>query len=176
MRIAERDAFHLALKAYAGDILNSNVMVGGNLCAHPSSMKQQEFLLNATCIADKEISCSLPPSSSIFKGLIFGVPIADKEEEILAALSDQNVIHVKRLPIKGHPEIHSETILLTFTIQLPERVKIKQWPSKSTPPPPPPSAAKSVGSSATQRPDVTPAPPNNLEDPTRASPYAVLGA
>jgi len=58
------------------------------------------------------------------KGIIHGVPIADKEDEILAALADQNVVHVKRLPVKGHPEILSETVILTFSSKFPDRVKI----------------------------------------------------
>jgi hypothetical protein len=52
------------------------------------------------------------------------VPIPDKEEEILEALADQNVIQVKRLPIKGQPEIFSENVILTFSAPLPIRVKI----------------------------------------------------
>ncbi len=103
--------FHFALKSY---VPNSNVMTGGNLCVYTSSKEQKELLLNATIIADWEISCNLLRSSSIFKGVIFGVPIAEKEEHILAVLSHQNVTLVKRFPIVGRPEIHSETILLTF--------------------------------------------------------------
>ena len=43
---------------------------------------------------------------------------------ILEALADQNVVHVKRLPMKGHPEIFSENVILTFSSPIPDRVKI----------------------------------------------------
>jgi hypothetical protein len=142
MRIAERNAFHFALKSYAGEALNSNVMTGGDLCVYPSSKEQQKLLLDATIIADREISCTLPRSSSIFKGVIFGVPIAEKEEDILAALSDQNVTIVKRLPIKGRPEILSETILLTFSSNLPDKVKISAMAFRVHPSAPNPLSCK----------------------------------
>ena len=102
-------------------------MHGGDLCAHPSSIDQQNAILSVTEIAGRPVSCSLPRTfiaSTLSKGIIHGVPIADKEDEILAALADQNVVHVKRLPVKGHPEILSETVILTFSSKFPDRVKI----------------------------------------------------
>jgi hypothetical protein len=117
MPLGERDAFHLALKELAGEVKDSEVLHGGDLSALPVSKEQREILINLTEVADRAISCRLPVtsiSSNICKGVIFGVPIPDKEEEILAALSSQNVIQVKRLPMKGHPEILSETVILTY--------------------------------------------------------------
>ena len=127
MSLGEGDAFHLALKELAGEVKDSEVIHGGDLSALPVSKEQQEILLNLTEVADRAISCTLPVTSisaNISKGVIFGVPIPDKEEEILAALSSQNVTHVKRLPMKGHPDIHSETVILTFSSPIPDRVKI----------------------------------------------------
>ncbi|KAI9557181.1 hypothetical protein GHT06_016990 [Daphnia sinensis] len=105
MKIAERDAFHHAIKILLGEIRDSEVMHGGDL-------------------SGRAVSCSLPISSSSLKGVKFGVPISDNEVNILAALADQNVIHSKRLPVRGHPEIPSETVLFTFSSQIPDRVKI----------------------------------------------------
>jgi hypothetical protein len=127
LSLGERDSFHLALKALIGEVRDSEVMRGGDLSAFPSSLEQQEKLLNLTEVAGRSINCSLPvtanPSNS-FKGIIFEVPIPDKEEDILEALADQNVVHVKRLPMKGHPEIFSENVILTFSSPIPDRVKI----------------------------------------------------
>jgi hypothetical protein len=127
MSLGERDAFHLALKELAGEVKDSEVLHGGDLSALPVSKEQREILINLTEVAGRAISCRLPVTSistNICKGVIFGVPIPDKEEEILAALSSQNVIQVKRLPMKGHPEILSETVILTFSSPIPVRVKI----------------------------------------------------
>jgi hypothetical protein len=127
MSLGERDAFYLALKELSGEVKNSEVMHGGDLSALPVSKEQQEIPLNLTEVAGRAISCTLPVTSisaNIFKGVIFGVPIPDKEEEILAALSSQKVSHVKRLPMKGRPEILSETVILTFSSPIPDRVKI----------------------------------------------------
>lgn len=99
-------------------------MHGGDLCVSPTTSEQQEILLKQTEIAGRAVSCSLPIFSSSLKGVIFGVPISDNEIDISAALADQNVIHSKRLPMRGHPEIPSETVLLTFLSQIPARVKI----------------------------------------------------
>jgi hypothetical protein len=127
MKIAERDAFHRALNDQIGEVKDSVIMHGGDLCAHPSSIDQQNAILSITEIAGRSIACSLPKTliaSTMSKGIIHGVPIADKEEEILAALADHNAVHVKRLPIKGHPEILSETVVLTFSSKILDRVKI----------------------------------------------------
>lgn len=61
-------------------------------------------------------STSLLVSSTTLKGVIFGVPVSDYEEDILEALVDQNVVSVKRLPFKGQPDVPSETILLSFKL------------------------------------------------------------
>jgi hypothetical protein len=125
MKTAERDAFHLALKSLVGEVAHSNVMYGGDLCVFPNSMDQQKILLSTSQLADRNFTCSLPSSSSsMSKGVIFDVPVDDKEEDILAALSNQNVIAVKRLPMKGHPEIHSKTVLLSFSSTLPDKVNM----------------------------------------------------
>ena len=99
-------------------------MRGGDTRAHPTSIDQQKNLLNLTVIANRQVSCSLPISNTQLKGVIFGAPISDSEEELKAALAEQEVTDVKRLPIKGRQDIRSETILLTFEKKLPDRVNI----------------------------------------------------
>lgn len=118
---------NMKLAELVGEVRDSEIMYGGDLCAHPSSVEQQDAILSSFEIAGSFISCSLPRtviSSTITKGVIHGVPIPDKEEEILVALENQNVVHVKRLPVRGHPEILSETVVLTFSSKIPDRVKI----------------------------------------------------
>jgi hypothetical protein len=125
MKIAERDAFHLALKTLVGQVAHSNVMFGGDICVFPTSIDQQKILLSTSHLADRNFTSSLPLSStSMSKGVLFYVPVVDKEEDILAALSNQNVIAVQRLPMKGHPEIYSTTVLLTFSSNLPDKVNM----------------------------------------------------
>lgn len=126
MQLAERDAFHTALKGYqAGDLKDSMIMQGGDLCPYSSTPEQQDVLLKLTEIAVRTVSCSLPITAVALKGVIFEIPVPDREEEILAALKDQGVIHVKRLPIKGRPDVPPETIILTFVSKLPYRLKIE---------------------------------------------------
>jgi hypothetical protein len=125
MKIAERDAFHRALIDLVGEVRGSEIMHDGGLCTHPSSTEQQ-IILSTISIASRSISFSLPKtttSTALSKGVIHGVPIPDKEEEILAALGDQNVAHIKRLPIRDHPDIFSESVALTFSSTIPDRVK-----------------------------------------------------
>ena len=70
------------------------------------------MIFSTLSIAGRFISCSLPQtttSTALSKGDIDGALIPDKEEEfwwmIDAALGDQNVVHEKRLPIRGHPDM-----------------------------------------------------------------------
>lgn len=60
MKIAERDAFHLAMKDLIGVVRDSEVMHGGDLCVFPSALEQQATLLKTTIITGRNISCSLP--------------------------------------------------------------------------------------------------------------------
>jgi hypothetical protein len=99
-------------------------MRGGDLIVHPISTEQQQTLLNLTSIANRSVLCYLPISNSNIKGVIFGVPIQDSADEIKMALADQDVSDAKRHPMKGRPEIQSETVLLTFTKKLPDSVKM----------------------------------------------------
>jgi hypothetical protein len=154
MSLEERDTFHLALKVLVGEVRYSEVMHGGELFAFPSSQEQQDKLLNLSEVAGRIISCSLPVTANpSFKGVILGVPIPDKEEEFLAALADQNVIHVKRLPIKRHPEIFCENVILTFSAPLPVRVKITAMSHRVKNNSQAPSGAKTAGNLATPPPD-----------------------
>ena len=101
------------------------VLRGGDLSVTSIDLDQQKKLLSLDSIVNPTVICSLPNSSANNKnGVIFGVPIADGELELLEALRDQGVTNVKRLPMKNRPEIASETVILTFETQLPERVKI----------------------------------------------------
>ena len=53
LSLGERDSFHLALKALIGEVRDSEVMRGGDLSAFPSSLEQQEKLLNLTEVAGR---------------------------------------------------------------------------------------------------------------------------
>ncbi|KZR98467.1 Uncharacterized protein APZ42_006109 [Daphnia magna] len=54
------------------------------------------------------LSCSLPNRSTESKvGVIFCIPVSDSEDDILNALSGQNVPHVKRLPMRDRPDTRS---------------------------------------------------------------------
>jgi hypothetical protein len=111
-----------------GNPRDAIVLRGGDLSVTPIDLDQQKKLLSLDSIANRPVICSLPNSSANNKnGVIFGpihLPIADGELELLEALRDQGVTNVKRLPMKNRPEIASETVILTFESQLPERVKI----------------------------------------------------
>jgi hypothetical protein len=108
-----------------GNPRDAIVLRGGDLSVTPIDLDQQKKLLSLDSIVNRPVSCSLPNSSANNKnGVIFGVPIADGEIDLLEALRDQGVTNVKRLPMKNRPEIASETVILTFESQLPERVKI----------------------------------------------------
>ena len=73
-----------------------------------------------------QTNCMLTPQSlNCWKvGVIFGIPLEDSEEDILLALTDQQVSHVKRLPIRNVPGSRSSTVLLTFATTVPDKIKI----------------------------------------------------
>ena len=50
------------------------------------------------------------------------MPTSDHEDELLEALSDQNVTYVKRLPMRDSPHIPSGNVILTFLDYIPDRV------------------------------------------------------
>jgi hypothetical protein len=99
--------------------------MGGDMAVHPHDKDQQAILLELKSLQGRPVLCSLPNSSFAYRtGVIFGVPINDSTEEIQEALADQNVNHVKRLPMRGRPDVLSETVILTFSSPLPDRVKM----------------------------------------------------
>jgi hypothetical protein len=125
MAIAEREAVHKAVYAIVGDIRDSTVLPGGDLSVAPINHAQQQALLDIQTLAGRPAAVSLPNRSFHTKiGVIFSIPINDSEDDILKALCDQNVTHVKRLPIRNMPGSQSTTVLLTFSTPVPERIKI----------------------------------------------------
>ncbi len=64
MKLDECDAFHLALKDLAGEVIDSEIMDGVDLCAHPSNPTQQRTLLELSDIAGRLVACSPPPITS----------------------------------------------------------------------------------------------------------------
>nr|CAH0112720.1 unnamed protein product [Daphnia galeata] len=125
MTIVEREAIHKAIFAIVGDTRDSTVLPGGDLSVAPINNAQQKVLLGIQTLAGRPAAVSLPDHSFHTKvGVIFGIPISDSEDDILKALSDQNVTQVKRLPIRNLPGSLSTTVLLTFSTAVPDRIKI----------------------------------------------------
>lgn len=125
MRVAERQAIQKYILERMGEPRDSTILRGGDLSVYPRDKVQQGKLLDLKELAGRQVTCSLPNSSTNQKiGVIFGVPIADKEEEIMEAVADQDVTHVKRLPVRGRPDLWSETVLLTFANAIPDRIRI----------------------------------------------------
>ncbi|KZS06599.1 Uncharacterized protein APZ42_029899, partial [Daphnia magna] len=123
--IGQRKKLHEDIFRAAGETKDSTILMGGDLAIYAFDEDQQSCLLNMKSLQGRPVSCPLPLSSTANKvGVIFGVPTSDSVEEIQEALADQQVIQVKRLPIRGRPNDPSETVLLTFSSSLPERVKI----------------------------------------------------
>ena len=125
MHIAERKRIQAEIIEIAGEPKDSSILMGGDMAVHPHDKDQQAILLELKSLQGRPVLCSLPNSSFAYRtGVIFGVPTNDSTEEIQEALADQNVTHVKRLPMRGRPDVLSETVILTFSSPLPDRVKM----------------------------------------------------
>jgi hypothetical protein len=125
MHKTERMRIQNEIISAVGEPRESTVLMGGDLAVVVHNKNQQADLMALKNILGRPVLCSLPNSASAYRtGVIFGVPITKTTEEILEALADQNVTHVKRLTVRGKPEIWSETIILAFSTSLPERVKM----------------------------------------------------
>ncbi len=86
---------------------------------------QQTSLLGIKTLLGRPMTCTVLNSSLANKnGVIFGVPISDTEEDILETLNDRGFTSVKRLQVRNRPEIQLETVILTFTTLIPDRVMI----------------------------------------------------
>ncbi len=114
MKLPERDAFYADFLALVGEVMDSQVIRGGDLSVHLISAEQQQTLLNVSSVAKRSVLWSLLIWNSNLKGLIFrrymdlildlkGVPIQDSVDEIKLALAEQHVSQAKRFPIKGRP-------------------------------------------------------------------------
>ena len=100
----------------------------GDIFVHPKSSEQQAILLGIKELAGNSVSCSLPKSSSLTRGVAINVPVSLKEEDLLQNLQDQGVTSVKRLTrttSKGKED--TESILLGFNRPLPRRVRCFYW-------------------------------------------------
>jgi|688.fasta_scaffold2019860_1 hypothetical protein len=67
--VPERDDFYADLLALVGEVMDSQVIHGGDLYAHRISAEQQQTLLNLSSVAKRSVLCSLPISN--LKGVIF---------------------------------------------------------------------------------------------------------
>ena len=123
MKIAERDIVNSdIMQSLDGPPRDSEIPRGGDLFVHPMDTKQQEILLSLTSIAGRPVSCSLPRSSTTYKGIIRGVPTTDSVDDIKSALADQSVTDAFRP--KNRDAEESDRIILTFSSRIPPRVKI----------------------------------------------------
>jgi hypothetical protein len=123
MSIAAREAFGKEIVATYREPRDSVVLLGGDIKITPISRAQQSSLLSISQFAGRKIKSSLPNSAAAIRnGIIFGVPTSDHGDELLEALSNQNVTCVKRLPMRDSPHIPSENVILTFLDDIPDRV------------------------------------------------------
>ncbi|KZS20405.1 Uncharacterized protein APZ42_012916 [Daphnia magna] len=112
---------------HAGEPNDSTVLTGGDLAVYAHNGDQQTSLLSLKQLMNRPVICSLPLSSINNRvGVIFVVPMNDTIEDLQEALADQNVTHVKRLPMRRNTEVPSETVLLAFSTPLPTSVKVQQ--------------------------------------------------
>ena len=129
MKIAERDAFNVNLIELSGgrDFRDSNIPRGGDLFVFPRDPDQQKLLLalNDKEVANRKVVCSLPASfSPHHKGVIFGVPPGDSEDEMYNALKDQDVVKVQRAVNREDNGRPLPVVFLFFASGLPSHVKI----------------------------------------------------
>ena len=111
MSITAREVFGKEIVATYGEPRDSVVLLGGDIKITPISRAQQSSLLSISQIAGRKIKSFLPNSASAIRnGIIFGVPTSDHEDELLEALSNQNVTCVKRLLMRDspHPKRHPD--------------------------------------------------------------------
>jgi hypothetical protein len=103
MHIAERKRIQAEIIEIAKD---SSILMGVDLAIHAHDKDQQAIFLELKSLQVRPMLYSLPNSSFTYRtGVIFVVPIKDSTEEIQEALLDQNVTHVKRLPMRGIPDV-----------------------------------------------------------------------
>lgn len=102
MVIAEWEAMQMAILSTHGEPRDSVVLTGGDLSISPTNSAQQTVLLGMKDLGGRTIKSSFPNSSTVIKNVvIFGVPISDKEEDILKATAGQEVTQVRRLHMRG---------------------------------------------------------------------------
>lgn len=125
MNIKEMELFCKSITDQAGEPLNSLVQSRGDLFVYPRDAVQQKKLLDLQEAAYKKIKCSLPKSSTIAKGVITNVPVEFSEEDLLAHLQEQGIEEVRRTTRQqGEEREATETVILSATGSLPERVKV----------------------------------------------------
>lgn len=109
----------------AGEPLDSNVMIGGDLKILPKDSAQQQKLLNITSIGGKPVKTSLPKSVSVVLGIIRGVPTDLADDYLRESLKDQGVTDIRRLRrMSGDSPVVSGNVTLTFRSSLPDKVKV----------------------------------------------------
>lgn len=125
MKIAERDEFNADLVCLLGrPPLDAQFLRGGDLLIKPADRQQQEILinLNGKSCAKRKIASSISRVLATFKGIIRGAPIADSNEEICAALSDQGVVDAFRFSSRDSALSPSGSVVLTFSSKPHSRV------------------------------------------------------
>ena len=116
-------SFTTNLISLIGGVPRKSVIArGGDLFVHPTTEAQQQKLLGLTNCGGRPIQCSLPKSCTSNKGVIEGVPIALKNEELLPLLRDQHVTEAYRF--KNKQGVQSERVALSFSSLLPEEVTV----------------------------------------------------
>ncbi len=125
MLMAELKAVVEDIESQVGKPRRSNVPRGGDLFVYPTDENQQALLIELKQAAGRSIKADLPKTSSSKKGVIFGVPIHESEEDLLQELASQGVTKVERFH-KGTGETRTalETVALYFEKKIPDRVTI----------------------------------------------------
>lgn len=78
-----------AIVELVNSVKNVEVASGGDLFVFPVDFSQEQILFSLTCINGINVRCSITKSETEFRGVIFGVPVDESENSILALLKDQ---------------------------------------------------------------------------------------
>lgn len=120
MKIAALNAVMTEVISMVGKPKDCKVQRGGDLSVSPTDLNQQENLLTISALLERPVKCSLPTSSTSFKGV---VRLPDESiEDIKTALAGQNVKDAHR-PIRPDGT-QSGIVVLTFSTRIPSSVKI----------------------------------------------------
>lgn len=111
------------LKKKAGDVHSVTELPGGDLKIRCRSETQFQKLLHVDLLADKPVNIKpYTPRRTQCKGVIYGIDLNTKMEDLINKLKDQNVLHAKRLS-KGNT-LTTSVMIVFKGLKLPETVQL----------------------------------------------------